>query len=70
MADRPELSIVVPAKDEAENLPLLVEEIRAELDAPFGGSWELLIVDDGSTDGTWAAVRALRDSEPRIRAWR
>ena len=70
MAERPLLSVVVPAKDESENLPLLVEEIRRELDGPFEGSWELLIVDDGSTDRTWEVVRELRASEPRIRAWR
>ena len=65
MSGRPLLSVVVPAKDESENLPLLVEEIRRELDGPFEGSWELLIVDDGSTDRTWEVVKELRASEPR-----
>ena len=43
------VSVVVPAKNEAENLPLLLDEIR---DALSGRSFEVLVIDDGSTDGT------------------
>jgi dolichol-phosphate mannosyltransferase len=47
---RPELSVVIPARDEAENLPLLVERVHRAL----AGRWryELVIVDDSSTDNT------------------
>ncbi|WP_417668846.1 glycosyltransferase family 2 protein [Roseibium sp.] len=44
-----ELSVVVPAKDEAENLPILLDEIR---DALEGRAFEVLVIDDGSSDGT------------------
>jgi dolichol-phosphate mannosyltransferase len=53
----PDLSIVVPARDEAENLPVLAERIRLAI----AGRWdyELVVVDDGSTDGTRAVAAAL-----------
>jgi glycosyltransferase involved in cell wall biosynthesis len=65
----PALSLVVPAYNEEENLPELVAEIRAALD-PVERDWELLMVDDASTDGTLAAMKALAAAEPRIRVLR
>jgi len=65
----PSLSLVVPARNEEANLSELVAEIRAALD-PQHGDWELLLVDDGSTDGTLAEMRRLRADEPRIRVFR
>jgi glycosyltransferase involved in cell wall biosynthesis len=62
----PALSLVVPAYNEEENLPELVAEIRAALD-PVERDWELLLVDDASTDGTLAAMKTLAAAEPRIR---
>jgi len=64
--DAPALSLVVPAYDEAANLPELVREIRAALGSVAGG-WELLVVDDGSTDGTLEVLRGLRREDGRIR---
>jgi glycosyltransferase involved in cell wall biosynthesis len=61
---RPEVSIVVPVFNEAENLPTLVEAVRrslAELE------WELLLVNDGSTDRTGLVADDLAGSEPRLR---
>ncbi|HLF56455.1 MAG TPA: glycosyltransferase family 2 protein [Thermoanaerobaculia bacterium] len=65
----PALSLVVPAFNEEENLPELVAEIRSAL-APVGLDWELLLVDDGSTDGSPAVMERLRREEPRIRILR
>ncbi len=65
----PAISLVVPAYNEEENLPELVAEIRAALD-PVEQSWELLLVDDASTDGTLAAMKTLAATEPRIRLLR
>ena len=62
----PALSLVVPAYNEEENLPELVAQIRAALD-PVERDWELLLVDDASTDGTLAAMKRLAAAEPRIR---
>ncbi len=66
-----ELSIIIPVKDEEEAIPLCIDRVRRvleELADPAGRSWEMLFVDDGSTDGTLAAVRAANASDPRIRA--
>jgi glycosyltransferase involved in cell wall biosynthesis len=61
----PELSVVIPAYDERENLPPLLDELRAAL-AATGRTWELLLIDDGSTDGSgeWIDAEAARD--PRV----
>jgi dolichol-phosphate mannosyltransferase len=65
----PDLSIVVPLYNEEESLPQLAREITAAL-APTGRSWEVLYVDDGSTDGSLAALRALAAEDPRVRVLR
>ena len=62
----PDLSLVVPVYNEEENLPLLVEEIVAAL-APLGRSWELLLVDDASTDGSLAVMQRLAAADSRLR---
>jgi glycosyltransferase involved in cell wall biosynthesis len=51
-----ELSIVVPVRNEEENIAPLVERICGALKG-FGKPWELIIVDDGSTDATLAHAR-------------
>jgi glycosyltransferase involved in cell wall biosynthesis len=65
----PRLSIVVPLFNEEENLPPLEAEIAAAL-APLGGDHEILYVDDGSTDGSFAALERLAAANPRIRLLR
>ena len=51
------ISIVIPAKNEAENIGALVQAIDAVM-KPFG-TFEIIVVDDGSTDDTGARARAL-----------
>jgi glycosyltransferase involved in cell wall biosynthesis len=65
--DRPELSIVVPVHNEADNLPLLLERLNAVL-ASEVRSWELICIDDGSRDGTLSVLRLLNQRDPRISA--
>ncbi len=62
------LSVVIPVKNEAENIAPLVAEIRAAL----GGlvAYEIVYVDDGSSDDTVARIAALRDPEGRLRVVR
>ena len=62
---RPDLSIVIPAYEEAESLPELAERIRAVCDEAEL-SFQAWIVDDGSRDGTWAAVQALHEEDSRF----
>jgi polyisoprenyl-phosphate glycosyltransferase len=64
-----DLSVVAPAFDEAPVLPRFIERTLAVLD-DFGGTCELIIVDDGSTDETWAAISAAAVTDPRIRGVR
>ena len=60
------LSIVAPMYNEQENIPRTVGLIKKEMEG-FGRSWEFIMVDDGSTDGTRAAALAQAEADPRIR---
>jgi glycosyltransferase involved in cell wall biosynthesis len=62
---RPELSIVVPLYNEEESLPLLVEKLLAAL-RPLGRSFELVLVDDGSSDATATVLRRLAAQTPEL----
>jgi dolichol-phosphate mannosyltransferase len=66
--ERLAVSIVVPVKNEAGNIEPLVAEIAAAL-APDGG-FEIVYVDDGSSDATADQLRALMASRPWLRAIR
>src|SRR5215470_5721150 len=57
-------SIVIPAKDEAESLGDLLKEISAALG---GDSFEVIVVDDGSTDGTAGVLQRLAEVHPFLR---
>lgn len=59
------ISIVIPAKDEADNLPLLLDGIDSALAAQ--GGYEVLVVDDGSTDATAEVIRARMRTHPNLR---
>jgi len=61
------LSVVVPVKDEAGNVGPLAREIAAALQ---GQDHEILFVDDGSADGTAAALTALKTEIPQLRVLR
>jgi len=64
-ADRPavDVSVLVPAKDEAGNLALFVE-LCADMIRAQQASYEVVVVDDGSTDGSWALLQELRTQYP------
>src|ERR1700690_2617058 len=61
-----DLSIVIPVKDEAGNIAPLVAEIGAALD-PSGVDYEIVYVDDGSSDATAAEIARLQTSNRRLR---
>ncbi len=63
------LSVVVPCMNEEESLPDLVARLAA-VTTPYGERAEIILVDDGSTDGTWAAIRAAQASCAQLRGIR
>ncbi len=65
----PLLSIVVPVKNEEDGILPFVSRVGAILDdIAAQGAWEILFVDDGSTDATLAAITASNMRDPRVRA--
>ena len=64
----PQISLVVPVHNEAGNIQPLVAEIRTALSAA-AIEWELFIVDDGSTDGSWEELSAAT-ADSRVRGIR
>ncbi len=62
-------SVVVPAFNEELNVPRLFEELGPILDAT-GGPWEVIFVDDGSSDNTWKAIESLHNNDPRVKGVR
>jgi len=64
-----ELSVVLPVYNEADNIPILWDELAAVLPR-VTGSAEVIFVDDGSTDGSADIVEGLAKTDPRIRVIR
>ena len=63
---RPEVSILVPAKDEADNLPELVRQMREAL-LPLAYACEVVVIDDGSRDTTADVLQRLAAQHPFLR---
>lgn len=68
-AEPVDVSVLVPAKDEAENLPLFME-LMAEVVEASSLSYEVVVIDDGSVDDTWAVLQQLKARYPFLRAVR
>lgn len=68
MTNAPEISVVVPLRDEAPNVAALVAAVQRALTP--GPSWELLLVDDGSSDDTASIAAAAAAGDPRVRLLR
>src|SRR5713101_3849260 len=65
----PDLSVVIPLYNEQENVHPLLEELIGAL-ARLGRSFEILCIDDGSRDGTFAELSRMATEEPRLRVIR
>lgn len=62
---RPDVSVVFPVYNESENIPILLDEIRSALDGQR--SYELIAVNDGSSDGSLDVLRLERSKHPGLR---
>jgi glycosyltransferase involved in cell wall biosynthesis len=64
---QPAVTVVVPGLNESESLPLLAAQIKEAIpDTPY----ELIFVDDGSTDNTWQVINDLHEADPAVRGVR
>ncbi len=66
MSDSLAISIILPARDEEENIPLVVDKCAAALDK-LDAEGEIIIVDDGSRDGTLDAAKAAAGKHDRVK---
>ena len=65
----PELSVVIPVRNEAPSLETLHAELTRTLTA-WGRSYELILIDDGSTDASFQILKRLQAADPRVRVIR
>jgi polyisoprenyl-phosphate glycosyltransferase len=63
---KPTFTIIAPIYNELENIPELYPRMREVMDRT-GEAWELILVDDGSTDGSTTLIRKLAENDPRVR---
>ena len=64
-----DLSVIIPAYNEKESLPELLSRIR-QVAEEHRYTYEAILIDDGSTDGSWEAIAALAAADPAVRAIR
>jgi len=64
--EKPTFTVVAPIYNELENIPELYPRIRDVMDQT-GEPWELILVDDGSTDGSTDIIRKLVENDQRVR---
>jgi glycosyltransferase involved in cell wall biosynthesis len=62
-----DISVLVPAKDEAENLPLFMEQADATFRSQPDISFEVVVIDDGSADNTWPVLEQLARRYPFLK---
>jgi glycosyltransferase involved in cell wall biosynthesis len=60
------LSVVIPAYNEEENVPILYKKLKKVLDS-LGEDYEIIFVDDGSTDGTYQRLKQLAEKDSRLK---
>lgn len=58
------VTVVIPAFNEADRLPRTLDHLLIEMPEYFGGRWEIVVADDGSTDATPAVVSAYAGTAP------
>lgn len=64
-----DVSFAIPCHNEADNLRELIPQLERQMTAS-GRTYEIIVADDGSTDGSWDVLQALARSRPHLRALR
>jgi len=64
--DSAALSVVAPCYNESESLPELHRRVSQVCRDQVGDSYELVLINDGSADGTWSSIRSLAETDPHI----
>jgi glycosyltransferase involved in cell wall biosynthesis len=68
--ENPKATAIVPCLNEEDGIDAFYERTSGVLERLFGEHWEIVFVDDGSTDRTVHAIKALRERDPRVRCVR
>ena len=66
MANSRLISVIVPAMNEQDNVQPFYDVVKAVIDSLSDFDWEIIFIDDGSTDATVERVLALREKDPRL----
>ncbi|MDJ1468957.1 glycosyltransferase family 2 protein [Cytophagaceae bacterium DM2B3-1] len=66
MSEKPQISVVIPAKDESESLPELCEWIARVMKAN-AFTYEVIVIDDGSTDDSWDVIQQISQKNPAVK---
>lgn len=66
MASRRLISVIVPAMNEQDNVQPFYEAVKSVTDTLLDFDWEIIFVDDGSTDDTVGRIMAVRENDPRV----
>lgn len=69
MIIHPEISVIIPAKDEEESIPELCQWISRVMET-HGFSYEVILIDDGSLDSTWRQIQAINAKDDRFKGIR
>src|SRR5687768_18563927 len=69
MMRNPDISVVIPAQDEEDSIPELCQWISRVMQT-HGFSFEVIIIDDGSTDSTWQKVVEVNEADNRFKGIR
>ncbi len=66
MTEQPSVSVAIPVYNEEAVVPELLRRTRAVLDEIPGGPHQIVLVDDGSSDGTWELLERASEKDPRL----
>ena len=61
------VSIIIPVYDEESNLPVLYQKLKSVLDPLSLEDYEIVLIDDGSSDATWSIIQGLSAKDPQIK---